>query len=404
MGMLDRFLGPPSREKFARTVMAGIHRAGEQRRIVYDSNQFCLRPDGDEISVMNLNNLYAEFCATAKDLRPKLISNVVRNWFADRRSLPGAFEDIHPDLLPTVRSRAYFEFASLQMQGEGGRRLIDYPQQILGDYLSIGLVYDLPDSMRTIVAGDLEDWGVTFYEALEAACVNLRQKEDPVFLSPQEGVYFSATGDNYDASRMILLDMVRQFDVRGDVIAMTPNRDTLIITGENDAAGLKVMAARAQQASEEPRPISTVAFRLAGDEWTPWTPPVNHSAYPAFAMLRLQSIGQEYAEQKNLLEAQRDRGDNEPFIATFSAMQNTTTGEIRSYSVWTEGVDTFLPKTDLVHLVRLGQGGNDGKQLASCEWEQLIAVCGPLLAAEDIYPPRFRAREFPSAAQLKALR
>ncbi len=403
MGMLDRFLGPPSREKFARTVMAGIHRAGERRRIVYDSKQFCLRPDGDEVSVMNLNNLYAEFCASTKDLRPKLISNVVRNWFADRRSLPETFEDVHPDLLPTVRSRAYFEFASLQLKGDGRGGRIEYPQQILGDYLSIGLVYDLPDSMRTIVAGDLDDWGVTFYEALEAASVNLRQKEDPVFLSPQEGVYFSATGDNYDASRMILLDMVRQFDVRGEVIAMAPNRDTLIITGENDAAGLKIMAARAQQASEEPRPISMIAFRLESDEWSPWIPPADHAAYPALAMLRLQSIGQEYAEQKNLLEAERDRGDDKPFIGTFSAMQNATTGEIRSYSVWAEGVDTLLPKTDLVHLVRLGQGADDGKLLASCEWEQLAAVCGPLLAAQDTYPPRF-LREFPSAAQLKALR
>ncbi len=164
------------------------------------------------------------------------------------------------------------------------------------------------------------------------------------------------------------------------------------------------MAARAQQASEEPRPISMLAFRLEADEWSPWTPPARHTAYPALAMLRVQSIGQEYAEQKSLLEAQRDRGDDEPFIASLSAMQNTTSGEIRSYSVWTEGVDTLLPKTDLVHLVRLGQGADEGKLLASCEWEQLVAVCGPLLVAQDIYPPRFRAREFPSTAQLKALR
>jgi hypothetical protein len=403
MGMLDRFLGPPSREKFARTVMAGIHRAGESRRIVYDSEQFCLRPDGNDVSVMNLTNLYAEFCATSKDLRPKLISNVVRNWFADRRPLPEAFEDVHPDLLPTVRSRAYFEFASLQMQAEGGRGSIDYPQQVLGDHLSIGLVYDLPDSMRTIVAQDLADWEVSFYEALEAACVNLRQKEDPVFLSPQDGVYFSATGDNYDASRMILLDMMRQFGVRGDIVAMVPNRDTLIITGTGDANGLKFMVGRAEQAIKEPRPISMVAFRLSDEEWSPWLPPADHAAYNALAMLRLQSIGQEYAEQKNLLEAVRGGDERESFIATFSAMQNTATGELRSYSIWTEGVDTILPKTDLVHLVRLGRGSNEGKLLTSCEWEQLAVVCGPLLEAQDIYPPRYRAREFPSAAELAEL-
>jgi hypothetical protein len=231
----------------------------------------------------------------------------------------------------------------------------------------------------------------------------LRQNLDPVFLSPQDGVYFSATGDNYDASRMILLDMMRQFDVRGDIVAMLPNRDTLIITGTNDTNGLKVMASRAEQAVKEPRPISTVAFRLENEEWTPWLPPTDHVAYPALAMLRLQSIGQEYAEQKNLLEAVGDGDEQAPFAATFSAMQNNATGEIRSYSIWTEGVDTMLPKTDLVHLVRLGRGSNEGKLLASCEWDQLAAVCGPLFEPQDIYPPRFRVREFPSAAQLAEL-
>ena len=99
-----------------------------------------------------------------KSLRPKLIGNIVRNWFADRRPPPEAFEDVHPDLLPSVRSRAYFEFAKLQLRLEHGAGESDYPLQVLADHLAIGLVYDLPDSMRTIVRQDLEGWGVTFFE------------------------------------------------------------------------------------------------------------------------------------------------------------------------------------------------------------------------------------------------
>src|SRR5687767_764888 len=102
MSMLDRLFGTPSRERFARLVMAGIRRAGDQRKLHFDRDQFCLRPEGRDVSVMNLSNVYAEFCAADKSLRDKLLINVVRNWFADRRALPEAFEDIHPDLLPTV--------------------------------------------------------------------------------------------------------------------------------------------------------------------------------------------------------------------------------------------------------------------------------------------------------------
>lgn len=405
MPMLDRMFGPPNREKFARMVIAGIRRAGEQREIHFDSERFCLRPEADEVSVMNLTNVYAEFCAAAKDLRPKLLSNLVRNWFADRRSLPATFGDVHPDLLPTVRSRTYFEFATLQLKLEGSRTAADYPQQILADHLAIGLVYDLPESMRTIVAQDLENWGVTFYEALEAACANLRQKEDPVFVSPHEGVYLSATGDNYDASRLILTDMVHQFDVRGDMIAMVLNRDTLAITGSDCLAGLKIIAARARQALAEPRPISTIALRLENDEWQEWLPPSDHSLHQEFALLRMQSLGQQYAEQKELLEEHYRQNEKEVFVATFSAVRNTQTGGVNSYCVWSDGaLQSLLPKTDFVYFFRPGAAESEGGIVASCPWEAFERDLRPLIEPLDLYPPRFRVRAFPSADQLKRLK
>ena len=402
MNMLDRLFGAPSRERFARLVMAGIRRAGDDRKIHFDREQFRLRPEGHDVSVMNLSNVYAEFCAADKSLRPKLLANVVRNWFADRRSLPDVFEDVHPDLLPTVRSRAYFEFALLQLKLEGGAA-VDYPQQILAEHLAIGLVYDLPDSMRTIIGQDLENWGVTFYEALEAACANLRQKEDPVFVSPHDGVYLSATGDNYDAARLILTDMVHQFDVRGDFIAMIPNRDTLIITGSESLLGLRTMAARAKQALEEPRPISTVALRLVNEEWSEWLPPIEHSLYPEFATLRLQSLGQQHAEQKELLDAHYQKTGGDVFVGAFSAAQNTQTGEVKSYCVWSDGVESLLPKTDLVHFFRPGKTENDGSVVATARWEAVENTLGPLLEPQELYPTRYRVRSFPNAAQLRQL-
>ena len=61
------------------------------------------------------------------------------------------------------------------------------------------------------------------------------------------------TGDCYDASRLLLLDTIRQFRVKGDYIAMVPNRDTLIVTGAEDADGLKAMVGLAKDAVQKPR-------------------------------------------------------------------------------------------------------------------------------------------------------
>jgi hypothetical protein len=399
--MLDRFFGSPTREKFAHLVASGVRRAGERRKIRFDAEQFCLRPDGDDLSVMNLANIYAEFCAADKAIRPKLMSNIVRSWFADRRPLPDAFEDLQPDLLPSVRSRAYFEFAVLQLRLEGAP--IEYPQQILGEHLAVSLVYDLPDSMRTIVAADLETWGVTFYEALEFACSNLRHKEDPVFISPHEGVYISATGDNYDASRLILGDMVHQFDVQGDFIAMVANRDTLIVTGSENMAGLRVMVARARRALEEPRPISMIALRLVDDEWHEWLPAVDHALYRDMALLRLQSLGQQHAEQKELLDVHHQNNKDPASAVSFSAVENKRTGEVKSYCVWSEGGDLLLPKTDLVYFYRPGKSADEDSVLATASWSAVESVLGPMLEPQDYYPLRFRVRSFPTSAQLREL-
>ena len=95
--------------------------------------------------------------------------------------LPEAFDDLHPDLLPIVRTRSYFDLARVN-SGKG----VVLPHQVLGDHLAIGLVYDLPQAMRSISQDDLDGWGVSFYEALEAARHNLTQLEH-AFHRPQAG-------------------------------------------------------------------------------------------------------------------------------------------------------------------------------------------------------------------------
>jgi hypothetical protein len=37
------------------------------------------------------------------------------------------------------------------------------------------------------------------------------------------------------------------------------------------------------------------------------------------------------------------------------------------------------------------------------EWQKVMDVAGDLMEAVDIYPPRYRVREFPSEKQLAAM-
>jgi hypothetical protein len=70
-----------------------------------------------------------------------------------------------------------------------------------------------------------------------------------------------------------------------------------------------------------------------------------------------------------------------------------------SFCAWTEGVPTLLPKTDLVVLVKPQR--QDDHLIVP--WSALAKVVGPMLRPEDMYPTRFRVKEFPSDGQLKQL-
>jgi len=72
-------------------------------------------------------------------------------------------------------------------------------------------------------------------------------------------------------------------------------------------------------------------------------------------------------------------------------------GRLQSYSVWGEGVDSLLPKTDAVAFMR------HDKQPLIVDWQKVIDVVGGLMEEVDIYPLRFRVRTFPSDEQLARL-
>lgn len=399
MGLLDRFRGPPKPDKFARLLIAAMQRAGDPRRAVYERAEFQLKfYEGDkEVGVACLRNLYDEYCKTPVKVRAQQLKHIVRALLSYHKELPDEFEHARYDLRPMVRTRSYFDLIRLQQQAEGNEGP-DIPYEAIGDHLAASLVYDLPESMRTISQDSLDDWGVTYYEAMEVARRNLEEMEFR-FAGLDERLYASITGDNYDASRLLLTDLIRGLTVQGDLIAMVPNRDTLLVTGSDDPEGLAIMADLAEKALEEPRPMCAIPLRLEEDEWVTWTPPPGHTLHHKFRLLEVKSLYGEYADQKPLLDALHQKQETGIFVAAYSAVEKPP-GVVFSYCVWGKGVDTYLPKTQKVMFLEEGQEG-----LIGGDWDVVQSVVGHLMEpVEDLYPPRWRVRDYPTAAELEQLR
>jgi hypothetical protein len=279
-----------------------------------------------------------------------------------------------------------------------GKEGFSNPYYPLGTHLVSGLVYDLPTTMRSLDDDTLEKWGVSYYEAMEAACDNLRESSVG-FSRIGDHFYSPITGDNYDASRVLLTDKILEWDVVGDHVAMVAQRDALYVTGMDDELSLKVMVDLTESTmNEQPRPLSPFPIRLVDGEWEDWNLPRSHPSFTKLEQLQVQFLGGIYADQKELLDAIHEKEGDGPFVATYSGVRDDKTELVQSYCVWGCDVDSLLPKTQLIMFA------SEKDIDASGEWNKVARIVGDLLQPDETYYPiRYRVTQYPTPEQLAAI-
>lgn len=398
MGLWDKILGPPNKEKFANLMMAGLKEAGDTRSVRFEQNEYRLRFEekGEDRGVLNLTNLYIEFCNVDKSSRKRAVREMVRAALSHLKEMPDEFSDASHDIRPRLWTRSTFEQLRMRQKLEGGKQ-IDWPLEPIGDHLFLSLVYDLPESVRSISKEDLEEWDVSFWEAREVAIQNLAETKF-VYASVGDELYASNTGDSYDATRLSLPELFEEFEVDGQPIAMVPNRDTLLVTGTESEVGQKMMLEFAlQQLQEQPRPMIATPLILEPDgTWSDWDPPQDNPLFAEYKRIRLGWLQIEYSDQKKLLERIHEAQLNDDFIASFTVAEKDE--QLHSYCVWTAGINSLLPKTETIMFYDV-----DTEDSKAVNWEEAETHLDGLMEPLDMYPPRYRVIDFPDAEQLARL-
>jgi hypothetical protein len=390
MGFFSRFFGPPTEDQFARLFQRTLAQVGSKRVTAYDKENFRLTHDD---GFTNLRNFYIEYCKLSGRERGAYLSRCCL-LTAQAPEAPLEFEDVRPDLLPTVRSRGMLEDMRLQVEAEGGD-WAGLPSTPLSEHLEVCLVYDLAQAMRFVNREMLEEWGVTIYEAMEVAKQNLEQRES-VLVQIGERLYLFSTGDAYDASRMLMTEKICKLEFQGVPVALPITRESLLLTGSDDEAGLAMMAELAETMRAEARPICPIAHRLVDKEWEPWTPAVDSAGHDKLRLLALQFMGGQYTEQKGLLEKVHARDGTDVFVASVMSVERQ--GKAHSFSFWSKGVVTWLPHTEYV-----GVADHEAKITRFVRWEQLQTQVGHLMRPLEMYPPRWLVEDFPTPEQVEAM-
>lgn len=389
MSLFSRFF-KPSPDQYARQYLATLRECGDQRDWRYEPAgfQLTLGPGEGDTAVINLHTMYAEHCTLPRGKRDEQLRNVVQGMLT---SIPEQFALARPNLLPAVKHAVERGQALLMLDEMDYEGMLFKP---LCGHLEITLVYDTPHSMARLAAGDLKKWGKNFEEVLEIAIDNLRDKSTQPMAQARRGLYYSEWEDYFDASRMLLSDLLYRHPVAGAPVVMVPNRTCLLLTGDRDEAGLARMAELAEEVLEQPRPLSPQMMRLENGLWAEFKP---EALRAQLSKLQFSEQAGNYNSQKEQLEAAHQRKGSDLFVASFMVMQDKT-GQLKSIATWSEGVPTLLPKTDLIAFVQM-----ETQDSVLVSWEMAQRICGDLIHETPYIPARFEVRAFPSAAQQAAL-
>lgn len=265
------------------------------------------------------------------------------------------------------------------------------------------VVIDSEANMRYVTPSTVEEWGVdpetVFRHAQENAERFFDVDDAEIYEQKDDSTIWHVTrDDSYESSRLLLPGWLASFrgKVNGNPVAIVPERAKLFVAGDGDVLCLERLLDMAEREYAASRRSISPAMYTVDDTGAviPLALPDKHPLRNPVALGHARLALAEYDIQQKVL--QKDR-EEDVFVASYVAVQRED-GTITSYSTWTDGVPTWLPKTDDVALV----GGNpEDPTVLRVPWE---AMEGMLRELPDVYPPRFETGDWPDAADLEKLR
>ncbi|MFM9841399.1 MAG: hypothetical protein ACKVOI_00365 [Dongiaceae bacterium] len=364
-------------------------------KLTFDAkeNRIIIQQDSGTKVHSYLDNARRDFCrASTADRFDVLLSYVAASVAAAEGAGSSADAD---NLMPAVRGRSYFAFMDLQSMLDGNEPADFDSVQSLGSDIVVQIAGDSETAVVFLTSDGIAETRMSPSQALQAALTNLRKRSSARWLEVGDGLYVSSWHDSYDASRLLLTDMIRQLSLKGDPVAMAPDPDTLIVTGSDDIANLQAMAKLARRHLEEAtRPLSGFAVALRGDQWVDFLP--DDPALRALNELRRERLSLDYAQQQEML--QRLFGED-VFVATYQLWEHKGQNEILSAATWTKDVKTLLPQTDHLSFVNL-----EDQRVFVVPWPDAERIVGDRMKKTEWYPPRIEVESFPDAGELAELK
>lgn len=391
MGFLDRLRKssppqPPSQPEYAEWFMSALRDAGDTRTWTYEQERGRLVETGlaagAASGIINLVNMHQDYVNAGPEGRPDCMRRQVAGMM--QQFVPPNFADAKTKLRPVIRSTT--ERGVIKLQGFGNGPKVEMAYRALCENIEIGIAYDGEFNVMRLSKATFEQWGITFDDAFDIAVDNLRAESSKPWLALQNGVFLSQFGDFYDASRLLLTDLLYRQPIMGAPVVMAPNRTVLLLTGDRNDAGLQTLVDVAEQALAQTRSLPPLMLRWSGAAWERFVP---ESLAEKLHRLRLRELTADYQDQQATLNDAHKQKGQDVFVAEHTILQRAD-GEQRSICVWSEGVHSLLPDTDFIALYR--PSTNQTAFVPRNEFRQQFAdIANPT----EHLPIRYEVKAFP---------
>lgn len=386
-----------SPERFAQLFIEALKAQGETLPIHYDEREFALRigenPEAAE-KIAYLQNAHNECENASKDRHAEIINHFAR---LSRRAMPPSDYTIaKPRLGLSLSTTAYLDVLRCRKDLDGVSvergSLLHRP---LTDELVVLLVDDDGDSFYFLGEGYLEKWGVTMETAMWDATMNLAKKS--LVIEQVGSILRSEMRDSYDAARMVLVELLRELPVKGNPVALAPDRDCLILTGSEDMDGLTQMAAMGHVRFEEStRLISGRPVVLEEGKWTLFNPP--ETVRQPFIQLAQVYDEVDYWQQSGLLRQVHKKRNDSVQIADVVRVPTGAWNQFATMTRWENGSPALLPRVDVVTFF-----DRVAATVGFADWNDVVRVVGNQMVRTADVPPRYRVANFPTPAELQAM-
>ena len=263
------------KQQFVKAVEAVLRRLGAAGPVEYDEDLFALRLSDDR--TIMLGNLFGRWQSLPKSEAVAYLDTAVAGLLSEAEQ-PRTFDEARERLLPGVRDRATIE-ATRWMAELGGSAPVAIPYRPLGGSVLATVVLDSPTTMMMLNQSQLDDWGVGFDEALDAAIANLDAATDVAkWAKLAPGTHVSLWHDDYDVSRILVPKVFEVLEIAGDPVVFVPHRNRLIVTGSDDVGGLAVAMSRTETELDQPSQVSALPLVRRDGEWIEFEIPPDHPA------------------------------------------------------------------------------------------------------------------------------